>query len=242
LESIFTRALQQFKQIIWLIEGGFDDAALASWRTLHELAAILFFLNQSSEVTCERYIASFHCAAWKAAQQFNEHAERANLAPFGAEEMAEMKSRSDALVERFGRSLMNDYGWAAVALGKDRPTFHDIEKATKLDHWRPRVKWASQGLHGPYRPAGTSLGTSESRDTGRIVGRSNSGMVDPIHMAAITLNTAAFSFFLRWESMDRLVACKVLGKIANEIGELALKVERETLEAFNRAQTKSARE
>lgn len=239
LESLFTRALQSFKQIIWLIEGGFADGALAAWRTLHELAVISLFLSQSGEETCERYIASFHCVAWKAAQQFNEYADRANLAPFDAEDMAEMKARNDSLVETFGQSLANDYGWASVALGKEKPTFHDIEKATKLDHWRPRFKWASQGLHGPYRPAGTSLGTSESRDTGRIVGRSNSGMVDPIHMSAITLNTAAVSFLLHWESMDHLVACKVLGKVANEIGELALKVERETLEAFNRAQKMS---
>jgi len=146
--------------------------------------------------------------------------------------MEELEARSDTFVKEFGQSITNDYGWASVALGKETPTFHDIEKAMKLDHWRPRVKWASQGLHGPYRPAGTSLGTSESKVTGRIVGRSNSGMVDPISMAAITLVTAATSFLTHWPSMDRLVACKILGKVANEVGKLALKVERETFEAF----------
>src|SRR5690606_33748561 len=101
LESLYTRALQSFKQIIWLVEGGFADGALAAWRTLHELAVVSMFLSESGEETCARYIASFHCAAWKAAQQLNEHADRANLAPFNSEEMEELKARNDAFVKEF---------------------------------------------------------------------------------------------------------------------------------------------
>jgi hypothetical protein len=122
--------------------------------------------------------------------------------------------------------MRHEYGWASGVIGKKAPTLLDIEEFTGLDHWRPRFKWASQHTHGGHRPFGTMLGTAESKSPVLLAGQSNSGMVDPLHMTAITLTHITVSLLLSRPNTDRLVCTKVLMGLSDDVGSEALKVDR----------------
>jgi hypothetical protein len=160
--------------------------------------------------------------------QLEIYAERANLEPFAAHEIAEMKRHCDAYAIRFGEEMRNDYGWAASVLNVRKPTFAMIEKDVGLDHWRPRYKWASQHTHGPHRPAHALLGVAETEQQVLLVGPSNSGMVDPIHMTAITLAIVSSALFSTRPSVDHIVAAQVLSDLSGEVEPLAVELERKS--------------
>lgn len=231
LNSLCARALLLTREILCLIEGGFADGALGRWRTLHEAAVIAVFLAGHDDLTAERYLTSFQFASRRAMDQLNEVAERANLEPFSEEELQTASNACNSAKERLGDGLGEDYGWAREALGKskrDRVKLADLEVSTGLDHWGPRVRWSSQNVHGAYRPPLASLGMSEARTEVLLAGQSNSGMVDPINMTAISLQLVATSFLTIWPNTDRLVAMRITGAICDEIGHVALAVERKS--------------
>lgn len=226
LNHLCVRSLMLTREIICLIEGGFADGALGRWRSLHETAVAACFIAEHDELTAERFMASFTCKSKKAMLQFNEYAERANLDPFGDKDIRAAEKECRELEERLGKGLGDDFGWAREALGaKGKPTLFDLEQAAGLDHWRPRYRWSSQSIHSGYRPPFSSLGMAEAKAMLHLTGQSNSGMVDPIHMTAISLLVAATSFLTRWPNADRLVAARILDQISRDIGPLAMKVE-----------------
>ena len=126
------------------------------------------------------------------------------------------------------KTVVATYQANAPPIGKKAPTLLDIEEFTGLDHWRPRFKWASQHTHGGHRPFGTMLGTAESKSAVLLAGQSNSGLVDPLHMTAITLTHITVSLLLSRPNTDRLVCTKVLMGLSDDVGSEALKVDRAT--------------
>lgn len=236
LVSLHARALLIAREILCLLYGGYPDGALSRWRSLHELTVTAVFLKTQDQEVSHRYLASFPFASLRAAKQLNEHAVRANMTPFKAEEIKAMTAQCDAFEARFGKEMHNDYGWASVALKNPKPTFAQIEKAVSLDHWRPRYRWASQHTHGGYRPALSMLGTAESAQPIHLVGQSNSGFTDPIHMTAISLNNATSSLLTIRPTVDNIIFLQIISDLSNDIGDIALTVEKES---SARAQTKS---
>ena len=236
LKHLHARALLVTREIICLVEGGYADGALSRWRSLHELAVVSAFLSKQDAQVAQRYLASFHFEAYRAAIQLNEYAARAKLRKFSSSELASMSETRDLLEKRFGKGMRENYGWASAALGKDKPNFHDMEISTGLDHWRPRYKWASQHTHGNHRPANSLLGLSESKQPKFLVGASNSGFVDPLQMTAISLNICTAAFLSTKSSIDTTIVLRILSDFAREIGPLAIRIERDSLRV---AKTKS---
>jgi hypothetical protein len=111
-------------------------------------------------------------------------------------------------------------------IGKKAPSLLDIEEFIGLDHWRPRFKWASQHTHGGHRPFGTMLGTGESKEPVLLIGQSNSGLVDPLHMTAISLTHITASLLLSRPDTDRMICTKVLMGLSDDVGREALKAVR----------------
>ena len=242
LNHLCVRSLVLSREIICLIEGGFADGALGRWRSLHETAVVACFIAERDELTAERFLASFICKSKKAMLQYNEYAERANLGPFSDEDIRTAEKECHELEARLGKRLGDDYGWAREALNaKVKPTLFALEQATGLDHWRPRFRWSSQNIHSDYRPPLSSLGMAEAKDAMHLTGQSNSGMVDPIQMTAISLQVAATSFLTRWTNTDRLVTSRILDRISRDIGPLAMKVEADSARRAERRFAKQMR-
>ena len=228
LNRLFVKALVITREAICLMEAGFADGALARWRSLHEVAVIASFLSKFGEQAAARYIASFTFASRSAMKNINEYAHRAGMKQYSAKELSAADDRCNELDSLFGKGIDKDYGWARDALGvahDARVTFFSIEQAVALDHWRPRYRWASQNVHSNYSPPRSSLGMVEAKEEIHLVGPSNSGMVDPLHMTAISLGIVASAFLSTWPNMDRLVVLNFLSRISEEIGPVALEVE-----------------
>lgn len=227
--SNHARAVQIAREILALMTAGFPDGALARWRTLHEVAVISSFIANHGEQVARRYILHRRVVAYKHAKNYMIHHQRANLQPIDADVMDELRAESDRIVAEYRDEMNGDYGWAGRSLENFRPTFADIEAATKLDHWRPRYKWASQNTHGAYQPPNSTLGTSEADRPLLLVGESNSGMTDPGHMAAISLVVATMPVVMLEPNIDRLAAAKIMNRLSYEIGETFSRLEQETL-------------
>jgi hypothetical protein len=229
LVSLHARSLLVSREILCLLYGGFPDGALSRWRSLHELAVTAAFLDEQNQEVSHRYLASFPFAALRAAKQLNEHAERANMEPFSEEEIKAMVARCGAFEARFGKEMHKEYGWASVALSNPDPNFAQLEKAVSLDHWRPRYRWASQHTHGGYRPPLFMLGTAESTVPIHLVGQSNSGFTDPIHMTAISLHQATNSLLSIRPTVDNIVFMQIIRDLSNDVGQVALAIENQSL-------------
>jgi hypothetical protein len=224
------RGVQVAREILVLMIAGFPDGAMGRWRTLHEIAVVAQFILHAGKETAERYILHDHVTSYRRALNYMEHHERANLEPIDPEVIEHLKAAYDEVLKIDPR-LKGDYGWAALALNKDKPTFAHLEEATGLDHWRPRYKWATVNTHGAYRTHNSTLGTSESEVPVMLVGESNSGMTDPAHMTAISLNLVTMPVILLEPNLDRLAIANVLERLSDEIGETFWRVDRETFEA-----------
>ncbi|MEQ8404423.1 MAG: DUF5677 domain-containing protein [Oceanicaulis sp.] len=229
LIELHTKSLLVTREIIALLECGYPDGALARWRTLHELSVVGSFIQQGDQDLAYRYLVSFDFAAQKAARQYEEYAHRAGLGPFGDEEMEALDQRCAELTRKLDDApFKNDYDWARIIIDKPRPNLLDLEKATGLDHWRPRFRWASQHNHAGRRPADRFLGLAESENSYFLVGPSNSGFVDPLHMTAISLNTSTSSLILNDPNFDSNIVMNILHSFSDELGSIAVKEESET--------------
>lgn len=228
LSQLFPRAILVAREIIHLLKGGFPDAALSRWRSLHELTVTAMFIAQCDRVTALRYLANFDFQARRAAKQYNVHAERAKLKPFSVKELEDIDRRCAISFEAVGEELKGEWDWAKPGLGQVKPNFAEVEKVVKMDHWRPRYKWASQHIHSGHRPSENALGVSEAKQPVMLVGRSNSGFVDPLHMTAISLMQITSTVLLKKPNIDRVVYAKILANLSDNVGQLAVEAELKT--------------
>ncbi|MES0397959.1 MAG: DUF5677 domain-containing protein [Syntrophobacteria bacterium] len=103
------------------------------------------------------------------------------------EEFDWVKENRDHLIDRFGKSYKNNYGWASSILQKDNPTFRDIEESVKLDYLRPFYKLASHNVHANPKGVYFKLGLYPNSQDILLAGPSNTGLADPAHNMAISL-------------------------------------------------------
>lgn len=229
--SLHARSLLIAREGIHLCKGGFADGALSRWRSMHECKVIASFIANSGQDTALRYLASFECAALKAARELNEVVGLPGYDQgFSPSEIALMEERVTALCTRLGPEMRNDYGWAAKVLGKAKPTFSNIEAAVGLAHERPRYRWASQHTHAGARPPNRSLGTAEASDLLHLVGPSNSGMVDPLQFIALSLAETTKVMLAVRPTINGQIYSAVLDYFAGQVGSTAQSEERESLE------------
>jgi hypothetical protein len=239
LAYLHSRSLLVTREVICLMHGGFSDGAMSRWRTLHELATTASFLRKHGGEVAHRYLVSHYFDSYRTAKQLEVYSDRANIERFSPQEIDYLKRSCDVFASQFGEEMREGYGWAASALGVRKPNFAMIEKDVGLDHWRPRYRWASQHTHGPHRPAHALLGVAETEQQVLLVGQSNSGMVDPLQMTAITLAIVSSAMFVTRPSVDHIVAAKILSDLSAEIGPVALDLERKSYAKAQKAKPAS---
>lgn len=118
---------------IHLCKGGFADGALSRWRSMHECKVVATFIAAHGQETAFRYLASFDCAALKAAKELNKVAGMPGYDEgFSSEEVAHLEQHVAAICAELGPEMRNDYGWAGKVLNSPKPTFASIEAAAGL--------------------------------------------------------------------------------------------------------------
>ena len=225
LTRLHARACQIASEILTLLRSGHADGAHARWRSLHEIAVIGLFIKSHGNELAERYILHDAIESYRAASLYQEHYATLGDEPPSEEEVAGIRSAYESLKSRFGRDYVKEYGWAAAALGKERPTFMDIEKAVGLRHLRPYYKLASHNVHANPKGAFFKLGLLPDHKI-LLAGPSDLGLADPGHGTAISLAQITIALLTLRPNMDRLVICQVLLRLEDEIGNAFLAAHR----------------
>lgn len=233
LAHLQPKALLITNEILWLLEGGYADAALARWRTLHEVVVTAMFIAKHGADTARDYRYSEVFTNRRAAGNLNVHSQRARIERFSDAELEAMDRECEAAEAAIGRKLKGEFDWAGPALKSksSQVRFAQIETDVGMDHWRPRYKWACQHSHAGFSGPQKLLGMSEAKQFMFQVGPSNSGFVDPLHMTAISLHQMTSTFLLSGTpDLGRVVYVTVIGHLVDELGPLSVNVEKVTRE------------
>jgi hypothetical protein len=242
LTALHARSLLVAREALSLMRQGFADGALARWRTLHELAAVAILIQRADRDVALRYLASFRFQALKAAVQIDQIIGKGTRESFSDNELADMRATCDALEHRFGGKLADDYEWARGALNiplKTKVTFRHIEAEVGLTQYRPYYRWASQHNHGGHRPAHHGLGMVEATSIMLQIGPSNSGMVDPLQLVALTLAKSTAALLSSQTSLGIAIQLGVVNHFAKAVAPIALEVEEQTLREARRRSPRS---
>ena len=226
LTRLHAKACQTSYAILALLKSGFADDAYARWRSLHEIAVVASFIGTHGQETAEKYLLHEVIQQYKLACAQMEVHDRINAEEISQKEMDALKSRHDFLVERFGSNFEKDYGWAYGALGGRHPSIWAMERQVQLDHLRPYYKMASDNVHANSHGTYFRLGLSLAQDRKKILlaGASTAGLADPGHSTAISLMQVTTAFLVTKPSLDAGLACAILAKLVDEVGEAFLEV------------------
>ena len=142
------------------------------------------------------------------------HAKVIQEEPITRKEFEELKAERDKLVARFGTPFKKDYGWAASALGKKRPTIANIEESVDMEHWRPYYGMATDNVHANAHGAYYRLGSSLRPGEILLASPSNAGLADPGRSTAISLNQITTELLTSKPSLDNIVISNILLRLA----------------------------
>lgn len=185
LIRLHARACTVADEVLTLLQAGFADAAMARWRTLHEIAVTSLFLREHGEPAAERFIAHEVIDALKAASLHQKHARRLGLNRLHRRDVDRLRRLVKKRVATYGPSFKRPYGWAANGPNDHVRGFEDIEKRTSLPHWRPSYKSASHRVHATPNAIFDWIALHGPDALG---GRSMLGVADPGQRTAISLN------------------------------------------------------
>ena len=227
LWAIHARACQMSHAILALLGSGFADDAHARWRSLHELAVVSNFIEMRGEDVAERYLLHEVVQQQKLAQAYKKHEVRAGLEPLTQAELDVLDERCETLVTRFGKSFTEDYGWAASALGIKHLSLAAIERAAKMDHFRPYYRMASDNVHANSHGAFYKLGGFSPELDILLAGPSNLGLADPGHGAALSLTQITAALVSTAPTLESATELTVLSLLQEETGAAFLEAQKE---------------
>lgn len=147
LDRLHVRGCQVATEVLVLLREGFADAALARWRTLHEISVVAMLLGEQGEDIAARYLDHDLVEAQRAAEEYQRCHPKDAAKEKNKRKLRETLAAYDAVVAHYGPSFRSPYGWAAKALGVEKPTFRHLEDAADQAQMRLQYKLASFGVH-----------------------------------------------------------------------------------------------
>jgi hypothetical protein len=217
LLALHGRSCDVFREVLTLAQSGYPYGALARWRTLHEISAVLALIARHGPKLAERFFAHEIIDAWRAVQEMVPSSD-----PIESPEFEYLSQLRAALLELYGKEFDTQYGWAAEILHRSRPTFADIEAATDLIWWRDNYKLACHTVHAGLKGATIRVDASKSLLHNLPVGPADRVIGVPIYFALesfalctffLTLNDLSSTVQDRFMIFDRMVeAAKLAGE------------------------------
>jgi len=151
--------------------------------------------------------------------EYEEWHKKLGFQPLGEEAVVKAKERVKQLKIVYGDSFTSPFGWARCALGPDDGKgFKALERAVRLDHWRPAYRGACHSIHATPRRVFFSFSQPEVELPILAVGPSNYGLADPGQNAVLSLVqlTSAFMLFTEKEApIDLAVVLRVMMNTAD---------------------------
>ncbi|NYJ76554.1 DUF5677 domain-containing protein [Allobranchiibius huperziae] len=200
LTGLHARACRTALEVHELLSSGLASGALARARTMHELAVTALILQKYSRLDghadlAERFLAHDDVQNWSDAQTYQSDAGVLSVEPFTDAEMADMKTRHEAAVAKFGQAFTGRNGWAAGLNGMKQPTFRDLERIAKLSHLRGYYRWASHEVHSGSKGSRLNVHHRGGRSV-KSSGYTNAGLAAPGQMALISLHQTTVAVLL----------------------------------------------
>lgn len=224
------RAVQIANEIACLLKGGYPDAAMARWRSLHETVVTLAFLCQHDEALSSRFLDFQVFTRLKAAKEYNEHHAVLGFKSFDKEKLEKLTKESESMKLKYGKNADKENGWASDVLGKRRVTFKEIEKFVEMDYLRPHYGFASKNVHSGIDSLGYKLALSMSSQEILLAGPSNEGLLEPMqctsHSLIIATNVLIETFPNYERSIFKGVLRKWHEKLESELVEAEAKLRR----------------
>lgn len=174
-------------EIILLLKGGYPDGALARWRSLFEISVTCLVINKYGRDAASDYIRHGMVKAAEGMEEYQKTAKDMNLQPYDENEISVAIALKEKLLDG-----EKHFHWAKKYAG-----FSKLEKLREdvgLGKWSHNYKLASRNVHADYTEMLSLFAMSEAKQDILLVGQSNSGMVEPAHMTAITLAQITSAF------------------------------------------------
>src|SRR5262249_39653980 len=147
LRLLHARACLVASEMFALLRTGHPWGSQARWRTAHEVAVVSVFLTDADRETASRFLDHRGVLAARDADEYQEHAATLGFEPLDDDEIGTIRRRRDELLAKYGPPFKGDYGWAASALGRARPTFADLVRRVELQHANPMWRLATRHVH-----------------------------------------------------------------------------------------------
>ncbi len=182
-------------EIILLLKGGYPDGALARWRSLFEISVTCLVIKKYGRDAAEDYILHGRVKAIEGMEEYQKTAKEMNLQPYDENEISAVIALKEKISD--GES---HFHWAKKYAG-----FSKLEKLREdvgLGKWSHNYKLASRNVHADYSEMLSLFAMSEAKQDMLLVGQSNSGLVAPAHMTAITLAQITSAFLTAYIHED----------------------------------------
>lgn len=213
LNRLHGRACQVTGKIICLLKAGYADGAEARWRSLHELSVVSMFIfdqdNQIADLYIQHDITEEHK---EIAFQLSCYPELIKKNDFCLYKLG-VETKLNELTEKYGKHFSGDYGWAAPALGGQKPSFRQLEQHVDLSSARYAYRKASHNIHAGVRGTFDRLGLHSECEI-ILAGASAYGLEKPGICTAASLLQASVTLLQGVELVDAAIFMKVIAKQA----------------------------
>lgn len=228
MTHLHAKALLVTSEIICLLKGGFADGALTRWRTLYETNVVAVLIRQEGQELALRYLAHSRVQAWNRVRDEEVEIDE-------GEERQRLKAQAEYAIEKFGLELNRRNGWACAITGQKRPTFEKLAELAGRSDGKSLYHSASLHVHSNHRALDELLGMREAQEDVLLVGPSNSGMVAPLTLAAVSMVELTSLLLMAKPNIDHLAFVHTLLRMASRMNKLASGIERRTLEAARKS-------
>lgn len=217
-------------EIIVLLKNGYADGALARWRTLFEILITCLIIKKYGKEAAEDYIKHGVVKSVEGMEEYQKTAAEMGLEPYNEEEFKEAIKLKDFITQG-----ENYYQWATKYAGASK--LEKLREIVGMSKWSHNYKLASKHVHADYSEMKSLFAMSDAKQDLLLAGSSNSGLVEPASMTAVTFNQITATFLTAYIEEENcpidykasLIYMAVLDKYAEAVGVEFLKCEKATI-------------
>lgn len=226
LVNLHGRACLIAREVLALIKHGFADAAHARWRSIHEVAVVGEFIQQTGQETAKRFLLHKAIDDYYQAAAYREEQDKLSGAAITDEEMEEIESRRDQLLDHYGRGFDGPWGWAANEVENGK--FSELEEQAGYGQHRPYYVFASKvNVHSGSKGTFEQLATLDRYELTTVAAPSNIGFTLPATHTARSLFQITMSLLLHRPNEEYIVQLLTTRKFLQDIEEAFPKVRAE---------------
>lgn len=213
-------------EIIYLLEGGYPDAALARWRTLYEMTIQCLIIQKHGRDAAIDFIKYGIVKTVEGVEEHHITAEQMGHETFTDEELNFYSELRENLIG-------NDKNWHWARKHTGLAKIDKLREYVGLDKWSHNYKLASRNIHADYQEMASLYAMQEAKEDMLLVGQSNSGLTEPAHFTAISLSQITSIFLTAYledkeselDYTDSMIFIKIIQNYQKQVGEAFLEVQ-----------------